>query len=88
MICAIFESVCNRQSSKALELAAAYLQVKKGTKEANNTIKTKTNSQGKKWKWDGDITLKISFRNFKKIIISGYNYIVNFSWKIRIMTDI
>lgn len=39
--CAIFESVCNRQSSKALELAAAYLQVKKGTKEANNTIKTK-----------------------------------------------
>ena len=31
-ICTIFESVCNSQSSKAFELAAAYLQVKKGTK--------------------------------------------------------
>ena len=26
-----FESVCNSQNSKAFELAAAYLQVKKGT---------------------------------------------------------
>ena len=33
----IFESVCNSQSSKAFELAAAYLQVKKGTKERNST---------------------------------------------------
>ena len=32
----IFELVCNSQSSKAFELAAAYLQVKKGTKETNN----------------------------------------------------
>ena len=32
----IFESVCNSQSSKAFKLAAAYLQVKKGTKEKNN----------------------------------------------------
>ena len=31
----IFESVCNSQSSKAFELAAAYLQVKKGTNERN-----------------------------------------------------
>ena len=36
-ICTIFESVCNSQSSKAFELAAAYLQVKKGTKERNST---------------------------------------------------
>ena len=38
IICTIFESVCNMysQSSKAFELAAAYLQVKKGTKERNN----------------------------------------------------
>lgn len=28
--------VCNSQSSKAFELAAAYLQLKKGTKERNN----------------------------------------------------
>ena len=28
--------MCNSQSSKAFELAAAYLQVKKGTKAANN----------------------------------------------------
>ena len=35
-ICIIFESVCNSQSSKAFKLAAAYLQVKKGTKEKNN----------------------------------------------------
>ena len=33
----IFESVCNSQSSKAFEFAAAYLQVKKGTKERNST---------------------------------------------------
>lgn len=32
---AIFESVCNSQSSKALELAATYLQGKKGSKETN-----------------------------------------------------
>ena len=36
IISAIFESVCNSQSSKAFELAAAYLQVKKGTKERNS----------------------------------------------------
>ena len=35
-ICTIFESVCNSQRSKAFELAAVYLQVKKGTKEKNN----------------------------------------------------
>ena len=35
-ICIIFESVCNSQSSKAFKLAAAYLQVMKGTKEKNN----------------------------------------------------
>ena len=31
-----FELVCNSQSRKAFELAAAYLQVKKGTKKTNN----------------------------------------------------
>ena len=36
-ICTIFESVCNSQSSKAFELAAGYLQVKKAlAKERNN----------------------------------------------------
>ena len=41
-VCAILESVCNSQSSKALELTAAYLQVhiKKRTKE-QMIIKTK-----------------------------------------------
>ena len=28
--CTIFESVCNNRSSKAFELAAAYLQIRKG----------------------------------------------------------
>ena len=46
-ICTIFESVCNSQSSKAFELAAAYLQVKKGTNERNNN-QDQTNLQGKK----------------------------------------
>ena len=32
-ICTIFESVCNNQRSKAFQLAAVYLQVKKGTQE-------------------------------------------------------
>ena len=32
-ICTIFESACNSLSSKTFELAAAYLRVKKGTKE-------------------------------------------------------
>ena len=32
-ICTIFESVCNSQRSKAFELAAVYLQLKKGTQE-------------------------------------------------------
>ena len=32
----IYELVCNSQSSKAFELAAAYLQLKNGTKETNN----------------------------------------------------
>ena len=32
----ILKLVCNSQSGKAFELAAAYLQVKKGTKETNN----------------------------------------------------
>ena len=32
----IYELVCNNQSSKAFELAAAYLQLKNGTKETNN----------------------------------------------------
>ena len=31
-----FKSVCNSRSSKASELAAAYLQVKKGMKETDN----------------------------------------------------
>ena len=31
-ICAILESVCNSPGSKASELAAAYVQVKKGPK--------------------------------------------------------
>ena len=35
-ICTIFESVCNSQRSKAFQLAAVYLQVKKGTQERNN----------------------------------------------------
>ena len=35
-LCTIFESVCNSQRSKAFELAAVYLQLKKGTKEKNN----------------------------------------------------
>ena len=35
-VCAIFESLCQSRSSKALELTAAYLQVKKRTKEQNN----------------------------------------------------
>ena len=36
-ICTIFESVCKSQSSKAFELAATNLQVKKGLgKERNN----------------------------------------------------
>ena len=35
-ICTIFESACKSQSSKAFKLAAAYLQVKKGTKERKN----------------------------------------------------
>ena len=35
-ICTIFESVCNSQGSKAFQLAAVYLQVKKGTQERNN----------------------------------------------------
>ena len=39
-ICTIFESVCNSQRSKAFELAAVYLQVKKGTKKK---IKNKNN---------------------------------------------
>ena len=35
--CTIFKSVCNNQSSKAFELAAAYLQIRKGQwKEKNN----------------------------------------------------
>ena len=32
-ICTIFESVCNNQRSKAFQLAAVYLKVKKGTQE-------------------------------------------------------
>ena len=32
-ICTIFESVCNNQRSKAFQLAAVYLQVKKGTQK-------------------------------------------------------
>ena len=36
IIYTIFKLVFNSQSSKAFELAAAYLQVKKGTKERNN----------------------------------------------------
>ena len=32
----IFELVCNSQSSKAFELAAAYLQLKKGTIKGTN----------------------------------------------------
>ena len=32
------ELVCSSQSSKAVELAAAYLQITKGTKETNNDI--------------------------------------------------
>ena len=35
-MCIVFESLCNSQSSKAFKLAAAYLQVMKGTKEKNN----------------------------------------------------
>ena len=49
-MCTIFESVCNSQSSKAFELATAYLQVKKGM--ANNTTDPleKSLSRGKhKW---------------------------------------
>ena len=33
--------MCNSQRSKAFELAAAYLQVKRGTKEKKKIIKTK-----------------------------------------------
>ena len=36
IIYTIFELVCNSQSSKAFELTAAYLQVKKGRKETDN----------------------------------------------------
>ena len=36
IIYTIFELVWNSQSSKAFGLTAAYLQVKKGTKERNN----------------------------------------------------
>ena len=35
-ICTVFESVCNSQRSKDFQLAAVYLQVKKGTKKRNN----------------------------------------------------
>ena len=35
--CTIFKSVCNSQSNKAFDLAAAYLQMRKGTKEKSNT---------------------------------------------------
>ena len=49
-LCTILESLCNSQSSKAFELATAYLQVKKGM--ANNTTDPleKSLSSGKhKW---------------------------------------
>ena len=36
IMCTIFELVCNSQSSRAFELAAACLRVTKGTKETNN----------------------------------------------------
>ena len=57
-LCTIFESVCNSQSCKAFELAAAYLEVKEGMKE-RIVIKNKTNSIGREWKWDGDIKLSL-----------------------------
>ena len=40
IIYTIFKLVFNSQSSKAFELAAAYLRVKKGTKERNNNNKS------------------------------------------------
>ena len=47
-MCTIFELLCNIQSSRAFKLAAAYLQVKKGTKEINNnkTIVQRVDSTG------------------------------------------
>ena len=36
IVITVFELVCNNQSSKAFELAAAYLQLNNGTEETNN----------------------------------------------------
>ena len=44
-ICKIFESACNSLSSKTFDLAAAYLQVKKGTKEKKKKLPRKSSNK-------------------------------------------
>ena len=49
-MCTIFELVCHNQSRKAFELAAAYLQVKKGTKETNKLFHKSRSVMKTEWR--------------------------------------
>ena len=66
-------------------MAAAYLQVKIGTKERNSDWDW-SNSHGMLWKQNGDITLRLLSEKSEND--SRYDYKVNFSWEFRTMTDI
>ena len=66
--------MCSSQSNKAFELAAAYLQITKGTKETNIINKTKLLHRF----YEGSMEILLTEKSENK---NKYNYKVKLSWK-------